>query len=60
MYMWWPRIIPYLGFTWVYCDRYGNRGKGDAKWETEVLILAWLDRVIVLWQPGLPQRVDKR
>lgn len=60
MYLWWPRFLPFLGFTWVYSDRYGTRSCHETVWEVEVFIIAWNDYAIVLYQLGLPQRVDKR
>jgi hypothetical protein len=56
MYMWWPRILPFIGFTWVYCDRYGTRKPEVTQWEIKVFIIGWRDYAVVLWQAQVPQK----
>lgn len=60
MWMWWPRILPFIGLTWVHCDRYGARKPVTTVWEVQVFIVGWGQWALVVWQSPKPQRVDKR
>jgi hypothetical protein len=59
MFMWWPRIIPYIGPAWVFCDRYGKIGATELlEWECKVIIVSWFYYAVTLYQFDPPRRID--
>lgn len=55
MFMWWPRLIPYIGTAWVFCTRYGDIFDGVTDWEVKVFILSWLDYTLIVYQYDVPR-----
>lgn len=58
MHMWWPRAFPYIGTTWVYSTRYGEISPHITAWEVHVFVLSWFDYAVIVYQFGLPRKVD--
>lgn len=58
MFDWWPRILPYLGPTWAFCDRHGELADTETDWETKLWIVGWWKWAVILIQIDPPRRVD--
>lgn len=59
MFLWWPRILPFIGVSWMACDRYGNELSGEyTGWAIRVFLASWFDYTIIFGIWGWPVKVD--
>ena len=50
MFYWWPRILPYIGFSRMCCDSEGEPTDEDSRYERPVFVLfGWYRYAVVIW-----------